>query len=72
MDRQDITKITLAKNIKCWILIIEYFSDMLDLTYEVVLGLEDKNSINIVFGSYLKENTTDRYKLLKQYLHGKN
>ena len=40
--------------------------------YEVILGLEDKNSINVVCGSYLRENITDRYKLLKQYLYGKN
>ena len=40
--------------------------------YEVVLGLEDKNSINVVCGSYLRENIADRYKLLKEYLYGKN
>lgn len=40
--------------------------------YEVILGLEDKNSINVVCGSYLRENITDRYKLLKQYLYDEN
>lgn len=39
---------------------------------EVVLGLEDTSGLNVVCGSYMRENIKERYQLLKRYLHGKN
>ena len=38
---------------------------------KVTLNLEEASLINIVCGSYLKENIDERYKLLKKYLNDK-
>ncbi|PIZ46401.1 hypothetical protein CO180_04480 [candidate division WWE3 bacterium CG_4_9_14_3_um_filter_41_6] len=39
---------------------------------EVVLNLEDSNPTNVVCGSYLRENISERYQHLKKYLHDRN
>ncbi|PIP31596.1 hypothetical protein COX24_02725 [bacterium (Candidatus Gribaldobacteria) CG23_combo_of_CG06-09_8_20_14_all_37_87_8] len=38
---------------------------------EVILGLEDTIALNVVCGSYMRENIKEHYQLLKRYLHGK-
>ena len=39
---------------------------------EVILGLENLTPLNAVCGSYLRENISERYQVLKQYLYAKN
>lgn len=41
------------------------------INYDTILGFESLANINIVCGSYLKDDISNRYKLIKSYLYAK-